>query len=189
MIIIDDFIKDHSLLNEIKKDKTFFSKNGEYMWWGGPWLSAASTLKQKLIEEIWLKNSPWDFTRYNPIILEGFEYWTGQYGEKGVAPKLQLHVDKDEHLWETEKVVSSPLIGSVFYPLQMDIDGGYLEIQSKPGDLLERIEAKFNRLIIFEAGNFPHQVTEVTRGTRSAIAINLWASAPIGLAEGKFILE
>ena len=71
----------------------------------------------------------------------------------------------------------------------MDIDGGYLEIQSKPGDLLERIEAKFNRLIIFEAGNFPHQVTEVTRGTRSAIAINLWASAPTGLAEGKLILE
>jgi Rps23 Pro-64 3,4-dihydroxylase Tpa1-like proline 4-hydroxylase len=62
----------------------------------------------------------------------------------------------------------------------MDIDGGYLEIESKEGDLPERIQAKFNRLIIFEAGKYPHEVTEVNRGLRSAIAINLWNPAPSG---------
>jgi len=180
MIIVDDFIKDQSLLERIQNDTTFFSQNGQYMWWGGPWSTPASTLKQELIQEIWIRNSPWDFPRYNPIILEGFEYWTGQYGDGGVDVKLGMHFDKDENLWNETGELRTPIIGSVFYPIPMDIDGGYLEIQSKEGDLTERIQAKFNRLILFDAGKYPHQVTEVNRGLRSAIAINLWESAPSG---------
>ena len=37
MIVIDDFIKDESLLNDLQNDKTFFDNGGQYMWWDGWW--------------------------------------------------------------------------------------------------------------------------------------------------------
>jgi predicted 2-oxoglutarate/Fe(II)-dependent dioxygenase YbiX len=90
-----------------------------------------------------------------------------------------MHLDKDEALWKSEGVVKAPIIGTVFYPVEMDIEGGYLEIFSNgPDNEPERIQAKHNRLIIFDAGNTHHRVTTVTKGTRSAIAINLWDEAP-----------
>lgn len=194
MIIVDDFIKDESLLEEIRNDETFFSQNGTYMWWGGPWNSPASTLKQRLIEEIWIKNSPWDFPRYNPIILSGFEYWTGQYSASDVndnhKDNLVIHYDKDEPLWRETGEIVTPLMGTVFYPVPMDIDGGYLEIFSKGREgEIERIHAKYNRLVIFEAGKYLHRVSPVTRGLRSAIAINLWSPPPSGVKSGDMVLE
>ena len=191
MIIVDDFIKDPSLLKEMKADKTFFKDNGQYMWWGGPWATPAVTVKQRLIEELWIKNSPWDFPRYQSITLEGFEYWIGQYSaDADKLHELNMHFDKDEKLWnETGKLVT-PIIGTVYYPIPMDIEGGYLEIFSNGDDKEpERIMAKHNRLIIFQAGEHKHRVTEVTKGTRSAIAINLWAAAPSGVKSGDIILE
>jgi len=194
MIIVDDFIKDESLLNEMNSDSTFFSQNGKYMWWGGPWNSKPSTLKQRLINEIWIKNSPWDFPRYNPITLSGFEYWTGQYSpsdiKDGSNDNLIMHYDKDEPVWRETGDIVTPIIGTIFYPKPMDIDGGYLEIYSRGRDMEpERIEAKYNRLIIFPAGEHLHRVTPVTRGTRYAIAINLWESPPSGVESGEIILE
>jgi|SRR6056300_1549868 hypothetical protein len=194
MIIVDDFIKDISLLEEIQNDPTFFSQNGKYMWWGGPWTSEAQTLKQRLIEEMWIKNSPWDFPRYNSIILSGFEYWTGQYSpsdlDDGKTDNLVIHYDKDEPLWHSTGEIVTPIMGTVFYPVPMDIDGGFLEIfiNGRDGEP-ERIEAKYNRLIIFEAGNYLHRVTPVTRGVRSAIAVNLWSPPPTGVESGEIILE
>jgi predicted 2-oxoglutarate/Fe(II)-dependent dioxygenase YbiX len=191
MIIVDDFIKDESFLRELQEDTTFFDNNGKYMWWGGPWSSPASTLKQRLIEEIWIKNSPWDFPRYKSITLEGFEYWTGQFSDSGsYNSELKTHFDKDEFIWDTEQRVVTPIIGSVYYPIPMGIDGGYLEIHSNGQESEpERIAAKHNRLIIFPAGEYHHRVTEVTRGLRSAIAINLWNPAPLGVKNGDIILE
>jgi hypothetical protein len=91
-----------------------------------------------------------DYPVYPSVNLDGFEYWT-------------------------------PIVGTVFYPVEMDIDGGYLEIFSNGSEKQpERIRAKHNRLIIFDAGGTHHRVTEVTRGTRSAIAINLWDKKPTG---------
>jgi len=194
MIIVDDFIKDESLLEELGNDETFFEKNGEYMWWGGPWTSPASTLKQRLVEEIWIKNSPWDFPRYRPFRISGFEYWTGTHSsdelDDGYNDYLNMHFDKDEPKWDRDKELSVPIMGTVFYPRSMDIDGGYLEIFSKGMDSEpERIQAKHNRLIIFPAGRYAHRVTPVTRGTRYAMAINLWESPPLGVELGKIILE
>ena len=72
----------------------------------------------------------------------------------------------------------------------MDIDGGYLEIHSRGRDNTpERIEAKYNRLVIFDAGNHLHRVTEVTRGVRYAIAINLWQSELTAVKEGSITIE
>ena len=89
--------------------------------------------------------------------------------------------EQDEALFSEKGDLSHPVIGTVFYPYEMDIDGGFLEIFSNGIDSPpERIEAKFNRLVIFNAGTHHHQVTEVTRGTRYAIAINLWDEKPTG---------
>jgi len=184
MIIIDDFIKDEFLLEEIKNDSSFFTRPGQYMWWDGWWNSQADTLKKRLIHYIWGEKSP-----HEPIGCVGFEYWTGTIGENGVDTKLDLHFDKDEYLWKEENKLSTPIMGTVFYPVPMDIDGGYLEIQSKEGDLTERIQAKYNRLIIFPAGQYPHRVTEVNRGTRNAIAINLWDIEPKGLFNNDYIIS
>ena len=184
MIVMDNFIRDEKLLERIQNDETFFSKNGQYMWWDGWWNSQADTLKKELIQYIWGENSPMD-----SYSVGGFEYWTGQYGEGGVDTKLDTHFDKDEHLFETTGELSQPMIGTVFYPLDTDFEGGYLEIESGENGELERIKPVFNRLVIFSAGRYPHRVSPVTKGLRSAIAINLWWEAPSGLDAGKIILE
>ena len=48
MIIIDDFIKDEALLDEIANDENFFGPNGRFMWWDGWWNSPTDTLKKEL---------------------------------------------------------------------------------------------------------------------------------------------
>ena len=200
MIIIDDFIKNERLLNDISKDDNFFGPNGDFHWWGG-WFKdgdenniqgspEANTLKKQLIEEIWRWNSPWDFPRYNPLYLSGVEYWTGVYGPDKPNKNLGNHYDKDElHFKRTGEVVK-PLMGTVYYPKEMDIDGGYLEIYTDGTDSEpERIKPVYNRLIIFEAGEYVHTVTPVTRGTRYAIAVNLWSEPPVGVYEKAFTIE
>ena len=200
MIIIDDFIKNERLLNDIRKDDNFFGPNGDFHWWGG-WFKdgdeneihgspEANTLKKQLIEEIWRWNSPWDFPRYQPLYLSGVEYWTGVYGPDKPNKNLGNHYDKDElHFKRTGEIVK-PLMGTVYYPKEMDIDGGYLEVFTDgPDSPPERIKAVYNRLIIFEAGEYVHTVTPVTRGTRYAIAINLWNEPPVGVYEKAFTIE
>tara|TARA_R110000822_G_scaffold2772_14_gene12888 strand:- start:1155 stop:1706 length:552 start_codon:yes stop_codon:yes gene_type:complete len=183
MIIIDDFIKDKSLLEQIARDNTFFNNNGQYFWYDGWWNQKPNTLKKKLIEQIWGENSP-----YDNVNIEGFEYWTGQLGEGLPYKELPVHIDKDEEAFakDPNKIIA-PTIGTVFYPVPMTISGGDLKIfpdgKTKKPDV---VRAKFNRLIIFPAGEHHHQVTSVYKGVRSAIAINLWEKKPSGnlLTEG-----
>ena len=182
MVILDNFITDQSLLDRIDNDDNFFGPNGDFMWWDGWWNSKANTLKKKLIEYIWCTNSP---DRAHDI--SGFEYWTGVYGEDKPNKNLGSHFDKDElHFKKTGEVIS-PIRGTIFYPIHSQFEGGYLEIGCE--GKTERIVAKSNRLIIFDAGYDLHRVTEVTKGTRYAIAINLWKSPPIAVAEGKMTIE
>ena len=58
-------------------------------------------------------------------------------------------------------------------------------IDKKP----EVVYAKPNRLIIFDAGKYVHAVTQVTQGTRKAIAINLWLTEPMGKQNGAMRIE
>ena len=44
MIVIDDFIKDQQLLNDLKNDTTFFNTKG-YLWLDCCWNSPANTIK------------------------------------------------------------------------------------------------------------------------------------------------
>ncbi len=184
MIVIDDFIKDQKLLDDLKNDKTFFDTKG-YMWWDGWWNSPADTVKKRLIQYIWGENSP-----YPRPHAAGFEYWVGVFSEDGERDELPFHFDKDEHWYKQTGEIVSPVIGTVFYPWENDIDGGYLEIYSQGRSAEpERLEPKHNRLVIFPAGHHAHRVTKVTRGIRRAIAINLWDKEPSGLAAGDLFRE
>ena len=101
--------------------------------------------------------------------------------------------DKDEELWKQtggkdggELVL--PEIGTVYYPKDTKHEGGYLEIERANGEV-ERIEPKFNRLVIFDAGGSRHRVTQVSNGVRYAIAINLWDAIPAAVEEGGMTIE
>jgi len=170
MIIIDDFIQNKTLLDNIAKDKTFFNNNGQYYWYDGWWEQEPNTLKKELIKELWGENSP-----YKGVKIEGFEYWTGQLGPDANTKELPIHFDKDEAEWERSGKVIPPIIGTVFYPVPLDITGGDLAIYSSGIDNEpEIVKPRFNRLVIFDAGNHQHTVQPVNSGLRSAIAINLW---------------
>ena len=196
MIIIDDFIKDEQLLNDIENDKSFFGPNGDFMWWDGWWNSEADTVKKRLIEYMWKWHSPWDFPRHNSITeLVGFEYWTGVYGDGHPNTSLVQHYDKDEEHWQATGgkkggEIVTPVIGTIFYPKQHSFDGGFLEVHTNGRDNEpERVAAKYNRLIVFDAGKDLHRVTEVSNGVRYAIAVNLWQITPKAVESGGFISE
>ena len=196
MIVIDDFIKDQALLNAIENDDTFFGPNGDYMWWDGWWNSEANTLKKQLIELMWRWHSPHDFPRYESITgLVGFEYWTGVYGDGHPNTSLIQHFDKDEEHWDATGGVNggeviTPVIGTIIYPKQHSFDGGFLEIHTNGRDKEpERIDAKFNRLVVFDAGGDLHRVTEVSNGVRYALAVNLWQITPKAVHSGNFTFE
>ena len=181
MFVIDNFIKDKQLLDDLQSDEEFFHSK-DFMWWEGWWSTPANTIKKRLIQYIWSENSCYHLTN-----IAGFEYWTGVYS---VGDELPFHFDKDEHLYSQTEELVTPVIGSVFYPWENNIDGGYLEIYTGGQDAKpERLKPKHNRLVIFSAGTNRHRVTEVTRGTRRAIAINLWDREPSGLKAGKLFLE
>lgn len=183
MIIIDGFVRNEALLREIQQSNRFW--NSGYYWWDGWWNTPASSLRHKLIEYIWRDHCP----LFEPISLDGFEHWVGVYNANetvsndGGEFSLISHFDKDEKLWnETGKIVT-PKLGTIFYPdpCNDEIEGGYLKVwKTHNADFnapYELIEAKYNRLIIFDASQL-HAVTPVTKGTRRAIAINLWDDAP-----------
>ena len=182
MIIIDNFVQDEDLLTRIDKDETFFGPNGNFMWWDGWWNSPSNTIKKELIEYIWRWNDP-----TNGYQIEGFEYWTGVYGPSKPNKDLGTHYDKDELLYKETGELITPVIGTVFYPKNVEFEGGYLEIES--GNEVERIKAQYNRLIIFPAGEYPHRVTHVTSGTRYAIAINLWDKELLAVKRGEMTIE
>jgi hypothetical protein len=196
MIVIDDFIKDQELINAVEADKDFFGPNGNYMWWDGWWNSPADTLKKQIIEVMWRYNSPHDFPRYESIQnLVGIEYWTGVYGDGHPNTSLIQHFDKDEAHWEATGGVNGgeirkPIMGTIYYPKDHSFDGGFLEVYTNGRDKEpERIAAQFNRLIVFEAGDLLHRVTEVTNGVRYALAVNLWQQTPIAVNKGEFTIE
>jgi hypothetical protein len=192
MIIIDNFVKDEVLLKAMKEDKRFW-ENG-YRWWDGWWQSESVDLRHKLIEYIYKDNCPF------PIEIEqggighgeGFEHWAGILSKDNIVTNgsaitkgdaLNHHFDKDEDYWRETGIVRGPMLGTVYYP-PMDepqCEGGHLKIyNTKELDLTasyELIAPVPNRLVIFDAGKL-HAVTEIKKGNRYAIAINIWSHKP-----------
>lgn len=189
ILVIDDFIKDKTLLKDISNDKNFFKDPGIYYWWDGWWNGEAKTVKHRLIEAIWADNCPLS----QPMSIRGFEYWTGIQTadtEMGYSNSLGNHYDKDEELYALTGEIVTPSIGTVYYPEQDQFEGGMLEIYTEGiNKAPEVVYAKPNRLIIFDAGKYVHAVTQVTHGTRKAIAINLWLTEPMGKQNGAMRIE
>jgi hypothetical protein len=184
MIIIDDFVKDKRLLTKISHDPFFWSKG--FHWWDGWWNTPIKSMRHELIDYIYRQHP-----MVNDINISGFEHWVGIYSandgkaqESWVVPgggkyHLEPHIDKDEGLYSETGELSTPTIGTVFYPDPAidESEGGYLQIwnthENNSNHPYELIQPKFNRLVIFDAGKL-HAVQEVTKGVRKAIAINLW---------------
>ncbi len=201
MIIIDNFIKDQDLLDRIENDESFWQVG--YRWYDGWWSEGITDIRHELIHAIWGENSPYD---YKNVI--GFEHWVGDYtAEKdrherfGGVWALKPHFDKDEELWHNTKEIIGPTIGTVFYPCREidEMEGGMLHYWEKyppqranpdgtiafPEESPEVIKPKYNRLIIFDASCL-HAVTEITKGRRRAIAINLWGHKPTEFIEKEY---
>lgn len=183
MIIIDEFIQDEALLQKIQHSQEFWKLG--YHWWNGWWNTERKSIRHELIEYIYRYHSPLN----KSVSLDGFEHWVGIQKPNDITTNdagdwsLVTHFDKDEKLWEKTGEIVTPKLGTIFYPdpCNDEMEGGYLMIWkthsvdfNAPHEL---IEAKYNRLIIFDASQL-HAVTPVTKGIRKAIAINLWDEAP-----------
>ena len=206
LIVMDDFITDSSLLSDIDNDKEFW-KTG-YSWWNGWWMQTMQppSNRHRLIEYIYRDHCPF------PIDIEdggmghgeGFEHWVGIttpddikeiWGQKwALAP----HQDKDEDYWSNHPQgknkgdhmdsIITPSLGTIFYT-EAPEEGGYLQIWDEydfhkidADTPYQIIKPKRNRLIIFDAGKV-HGVTRVIKGTRKAVAINIWSHIPTTLME------
>lgn len=180
MIIIDDFLTDTDLLTKINNSEEFWAPG--YSWYDKD--APTSALRHELIHAVW--------DRFDKPEFVGYEHWTGVYsgGDRrevkdydGNFYHLKRHFDKDEDLWHDTGEVVSPAVGTIFYPCQCndDIEGGKLIIWNTKEEAIiddyELIAPKFNRLVIFDASQL-HGVQMVKKGTRKAIAINLWAKKP-----------
>lgn len=188
ILIFDDFMKNELFLERMREDRDYiFRDPGVYKWWDGWWASEPKNILQYLIHHAWVT----DCRIKESFVISGIEYWTGiQSTDEKWNDHLVMHTDKDEKLWRDTGKVVGPLIGSIYYPPDQDFDGGNLEIFSDGVDSEpEVIKPKGNRLVIFPAGEYFHRVTTVTRGTRYAIAFNLWSGTPTGVESGDLVVE
>ncbi|CAB9509951.1 expressed unknown protein [Seminavis robusta] len=134
----------------------------------------------------------------NTPSFAGFEYWCNI-----ITPgdSLDWHVDKDEALGMESNTMVNPIFGAVYYGFPHRFTGGYLELlpvdpQQSPSAeeyywkdgaqtnqdngfvaSFERIEAQYNRLVLFNVSKW-HRVSAVTRGARFTFAVNLWKEKP-----------
>jgi hypothetical protein len=103
--------------------------------------------------------------------IKGFEYWGNQIAGYDSLP---WHQDKDEHVFASSGETVSPNIGFVYYPYEDLFTGGYLEVAVNDDfDEIERIQPKFNRLIMFDPSQY-HRVSRVHTGSRRAFIVNVW---------------
>ena len=191
IVVIDNFVRDPLLLQEIEDNlDQIFRDPGAYKWWNGWWNSEPVNITQRLIQYVWQENCPVNAS----FSISGIEYWTGIQSCPATDDVWQdfliMHRDKDEELWHATGEVVGPAIGTIYYPPGQDFDGGELEIYTDGRDSTpEVLKAKDNRLIIFPAGEYFHKVNIVKRGIRRAIAFNLWDEPPTGVKSGTLIQE
>ena len=170
MIIIDNYLQDKKILEEIQKDETWINFP-TYNWWDGWWKCKPRNVMEILIELIWKRLSI-----ENKIA--GFEYWSNSQTSN---QSLDWHFDKDEKLNLKEKKVISPSLGHIFYSKIENLEGGFLEIATNQKinetSKCERIKPVTNRLIVFNP-SIPHRVTKIYNGNRRAFLANAWVKKP-----------
>ena len=173
MIVVDNFIKDKILLDELKNDN-FWSNMPKLNWWDGWWKIESRNICENFIKIVWKQ-----FTNVENKIA-GFEYWSNVHQ---TGDGLNWHVDKDEKLMQEKKEVVMPSMGLVYYAISDELDGGYLEIANSPdrnnveSSKIERLKPIENRLIMFNP-SYPHRVSPINSGRRRAIIVNAWPKKP-----------
>ncbi len=173
MIVVDNYIRDKKLFNELKSDDFWLSLE-RLNWWDGWWKNEPSNICEQFIKIVW--------TQFGNIEnkIAGFEYWSNAHQKGG---GLNWHVDKDEKLLKEKNELVMPNMGLVYYARSEDLNGGYLEIANSSDrnnvdpTKIERLRPIENRLIIFNP-SFPHRVSEIKGGKRRAIIVNSWPTKP-----------
>jgi hypothetical protein len=188
MIVIDDFIKDKPLLEEIKNSKSFFNNPGNIlknpdekypnykrMWWDGWWNSPADTPKKKLIESIF---------RYNPLAQDksiqdkikigaGFEYYTDKLGPNESFDELNDQQTHDMVAWDQFQKFTPPMYGCIYFPLDYPINGGFVSLEPREG-YHEVLQPIYNRLIMFSTGQINQSIRKVFGGTLNTFNVHLY---------------
>ena len=118
MLLIDGFIKNQKLINELKRDQ-HWANIPTFNWWDGWWKVKPRNIWETTIEIIWKSLiKPEDK-------ICGFEYWGSRVTENDT---LEWHHDKDEKLVKEKNTITCPSVGMIYYVEIKNLDGGYLEI-------------------------------------------------------------
>ena len=149
MIVVDDYFQDQELLTSFAASDEF--QAGASRWWAGWQSSPARTLRQQLIAEIFGPRCP--FQKMDQLVEQaaGFEHWVGQFSGDS-EQNYQLNAHRDESYFKQTGQDKYPLIGAIYYPVQHEITGGYLQIYNADNEdgPFELIQPRFNRLVIFD---------------------------------------
>ena len=189
IIIIDDFIKDPELLNQLKQDSVWADKVTPSKWFER--YSTPTNPFEHLINQIYNNTYP---DILNPTTV-GFEYWGWHVhaGDEGIP----IHVDHDEQKCHDTGICVCADWLTIYYPeVSDDLDGGDLHLYNKfkfdetaffnqdsDEDIDQRdisplggptiISPRSNRLII-APGCYFHKVTPVKVGSRKSLNCNPW---------------
>jgi hypothetical protein len=189
MIVIDNFIKDLALLEEIKNSEEFFANPGNVksesedqenhtlnrMWWDGWWRSEADTLKKRIIELIFRHNPLSQTEEIQDLIKKGagFEYYVDKFGPKEDFDELEGYLANDRLAWDLNEEFVAPQFGCIYFPLDHPVNGGFLTLE--PQHLYyETLQPIFNRLIMFPTGQINQNIGKVIGGTLHTLNINLY---------------
>jgi len=116
----------------------------------------------------------------NPVDLKGVEWWS--YDSINVGPDrniaVPIHVDYDGGLEMLTGEMVCPEITYVFYDkVEEGLEGGELVIYDfDQKNVIDKIKAKENRLIVF-SGGMPHEVLSFV-GIRRSFVILPWKNRP-----------
>ena len=189
MLLVDGFIKNQRLIDEIKKEH-HWSNIPKYNWWDGWWVVKPRNIWETTIEIIWKK-----FLNPEEKIC-GFEYWATKLTENG---SVKWHHDKDEKLVRQENKMVCPTVGHIYYAEITNLEGGFLEIAPDQNvdkdkfkkiytydDHTERYMPLENRLIIMNPSRL-HGVSKIHKGIRKAFLANAWKKKPSTFDEGENI--
>ena len=184
MLIIDNFIKEIEALSidfsSIFKDT--YDYGGDSVedeistvnsW---DWVAKPKNKQEELIKFL-IDNLHLD------VDIKTIEYWTHIHTR---GTNLEWHTNKDEVVRYKSGEFRHPLCSIVYYPIEKDVEGGFLEISGvkekdiyNDGSFLrfereyERIKPKYNRVVVFDP-SYLHRVTNIIKGIRYSIAIDVW---------------
>ncbi len=175
--IHDNFMQlDDPLLTKLQNKDEWTKCKHNTIFWDGK--SVPKNMWEELAFRMWSSR---------PEFQEavGFEYWCQIIEEDA---NLYWHIDKDEEAMEYDNKLVTPLLGSVFYGFNHDgkfkdgklvlVDAAFDQnpLEFKRNEMKE-IDAKFNRLVYFNASLF-HRVSTVTGGARYSFAVNALRHIP-----------